>query len=610
MISVNETGFLPHVVKLAVSDKDGSFYIVDDNEREQLKTGVVSVYAGYDETAGHDVYRLDFSGVSDPGIYHIESEDGERSASFKVEPHVYRTLKNSLLKAFYFRRCGCELPRRHAGPFERGTCHNGPIKLLGTDEIYPLHKGWHDAGDFGRYASAGAVAAAHMLYAYELFPEAFSEEVNIPESGNGIPDILNECRYELEFLSEMQDEDGGVHHKATPLVFCGYIMPEEEKGDQFVFPVTSMSTADFAAVMCIASRVYEKYDPAFARNCMHQAYMAGQWLMSHPDNTDFHNPEGCITGEYTDESDTDERMWAYAELMRTDHDIIQDRDRSLMAAAAQKESRQDKYTEHFIEELNKYTEDHPHADGRSIDDGFGWQDVSMFAAVAVIFDPLNTAGDEMRERMTEMLRERADAFVEMQEEGYPLSMVRQDFVWGSNMVVSNRADILVLAGLALKQKLELSEGAIRTEKVHNVKAVQLSYHDRKKTGGERLSDAERDELQLDREVYEEAALNQLHYLLGMNAMDISYVTGFGDHAFKDPHNRVTVADKVGSPIPGEVSGGPCTLLADEEIKKHADPNTPPQKCYVDDHMSYSTNEVAIYWNSSLLFLTAYFDRQQ
>ena len=89
---------------------------------------------------------------------------------------------------------------------------------------------------------------------------------------------------------------------------------------------------------------------------MHQAYMAGQWLMSHPDNTDFHNPEGCITGEYTDESDTDERMWAYAELMRTDHDIIQDRDRSLMAAAAQKESRQDKYTEHFIEELNKYTE--------------------------------------------------------------------------------------------------------------------------------------------------------------------------------------------------------------------------------------------------------------
>ena len=143
-----------------------------------------------------------------------------------------------------------------------------------------------------------------------------------------------------------------------------------------------------------------------------------------------------------------------------------------------------------------------------------------------------------------------------------------------------------------------------------MKAVQLSYHDRKKTGGEKLSDAERDELQLDREVYEEAALNQLHYLLGMNAMDISYVTGFGDHAFRDPHNRVTVADKVGSPIPGEVSGGPCTLLADEEIKKHADPNTPPQKCYVDDHASYSTNEVAIYWNSSLLFLAAYFDRQQ
>ncbi|MBO5550810.1 MAG: glycoside hydrolase family 9 protein, partial [Lachnospiraceae bacterium] len=580
-----------------------------DNEGKRLDIGVASVHVGYDETAGHDVYRLDFSGVSGPGIYHIESEEGERSATFKVEPHVYKTLKNSLLKAFYFRRCGCELPRRYAGPFERGICHTGTFRFFGTDEVCSLHKGWHDAGDFGRYSSAGAVALAHMLYAYELFPEAFCEEVNIPESGNGIPDILNECRYELEFLCDMQDEDGGVHHKATPMVFCGYVMPEEETGDQFVFPVTSMSTADFAAVMCIASRVYEKNDPAFARDCMHRAYMAGQWLIAHPDNTDFHNPEGCITGEYTDESDTDERMWAYAELMRTDYEAGNKNDRSMLAAAAQRESRQDKYARHFIEALDKYTENHPHTDGRSTDDGFGWQDVSALAAVAVIFDPLNNAGEELRERMTDMLKERADAFVEMQEEGYPLSMLRQDFIWGSNMVVSNRADILILAGLALQHKLDLAERGIRVDTVHNIKAVQLSYHE-KKDGKEAgaLSEQEKNAIQLDMEVYEEAALNQIHYILGMNAMNISYVTGFGDHAFKNPHNRVTVADKVGSPIPGEVSGGPCTLLADEEIEQYVDKDTPPQKCYADHHMSYSTNEVAVYWNSSLLFSVAYFDR--
>ena len=581
MISVNETGFLPYAVKLAVSDKDGSFYIVDDNEGKRLDTGVVAIPAGYDETAGHDVYRLDFSGVSDPGIYHIESEEGESSAAFKVEPHVYKTLKNSLLKAFYFRRCGAHLPRRHAGPFERGICHIEKSRFLGSEEACLLHKGWHDAGDYGRYVSAGAVAAAHMLYAYELFPEAFREAVNIPESENEIPDILNECRYELEFLSEMQDEDGGVHHKVTPFVFSEFIMPEDETCEQFIFPVTSMATADFAAVMCIASRVYAEYDPAFARDCMHQAYMAGQWLAEHPENTDFHNPEGCNTGEYKDSSDKDERMWAYAELIRCDHEAGNKNDRSIMAASARRESRHDRYLKLFREAFAEYVKDHPHSDNRSVDDGFGWQDVSAFAAAAVIFDPMNYAGKELREQMTGILKERADEFVNMQEEGYPLSMMKQDFVWGSNMVVSNRAGVMLLAGLALRQKID--------QKLE-------------------LTEEEISALKLDIEVYEEAALNQIHYILGMNAMDRSYVTGFGDHAVKNPHNRVTVADRIARPIPGEVSGGPCILLADATIKNCADENTPPQKCYIDDHMSYSTNEVSIYWNSSLLFAVAYFDR--
>ena len=595
-------------MKLAVSDRDGSFFVVDENEGKRLDTGVVSIPSGYDETAGHDVYRLDFSGVSDPGIYHIESEGGDRSASFKVEPHVYKTLKNSLLKAFYFRRCGCALPGRHAGPFERGVCHEGESKLFGTDGAYHIPKGWHDAGDYGRYSSAGAVAAAHLLYAYELFPGAFRERTNIPESGNGLPDILNECRYELDFLGEMQEEDGGVHHKVTPWLFSGYIMPEEETCDQFIFAVSSLATADLAAVMCIASRVYEEYDPAFARECMHRAYMAGQWLADHPENTDFHNPEGCNTGEYTDTCDRDERMWAFAELLRTDLELRHDGDRSMLAAAAQRETRQDRYQKLFRRAFDEYLADHPHADGRSLDDGFGWQDVSALAAVAVIFDPLNIAGGEMRDRMTALLKERADSFVEMQEEGYPVSMLAQDFVWGSNMVVSNRAAVLILASLALKRRIELNDKGTDVEETHNVKAVQLSYHDgdgAAKSG--RLSDEDISAFELDIEVYEEAALNQVHYVLGLNAMDISYVTGFGDHAFRNPHNRVCVADKVSRPIPGEVSGGPCTLLADSEIRANADENTPAQKCYVDSHLSYSTNEVAIYWNSSLLFAVSYFD---
>ncbi len=608
MISINETGFRPMDKKTAVSNSPGSFYVIDENERKRTDTKIIVEDRGYDGTSGENVYLLDLSGLKEPGIYHIESEEGDKSPSFKIEPFVYKTLKNALQKFFYFQRCGMELEEKYAGPYKRGACHKRLSKLYGEDEYFDIPKGWHDAGDFGRYVSAGAVAVAHLLYAYELFPEAFSDTVNIPETGNGMPDLLNECRYELDFISSMQDEDGGVHHKVTPMVFCGYIMPEEDNDEMLIFPVTSLSTADFAAVMCIASRVYEKYDPAFARDCIHQAYMAGRWLMEHEDNTDFHNPEGCITGEYTDSCDTDERMWAYAELMRTDYKVKNDRDRSIMAAASQRESRQDIYLRKFREAYDSYKESHPHADGRSIDDGFGWQDVSAFAAVAAVFDPENHAGPDIREEMTEMLTDRADAFLKMQDKGWPVSMCEEDFVWGSNMVVANRGDIMAVAALALDNKLLLDERGVEADDVQNVKVIELSYHDKKTI--EKLSDDEKNDIKTRISSYDRAAKNQLNYILGMNAMSMSYVTGFGENSFRAPHNRVTVADGIDRPIPGEMSGGPCMLRADEEVRKHTDKNTPPQKCYMDEHTSYSTNEIAVYWNSSLLFLAGYIYTRQ
>ena len=115
MISVNETGFLPSAVKLAISDSPGSFRLIDDTDGKPIDIGVAVIDSGFDETAGCEVYRLDFSGVSAPGIYHLESDDGICSAAFKVEPHVYKTLKNSLLKSFYFQRCGCGLQEEYAG---------------------------------------------------------------------------------------------------------------------------------------------------------------------------------------------------------------------------------------------------------------------------------------------------------------------------------------------------------------------------------------------------------------------------------------------------------------------------------------------------------------
>ena len=107
-------------------------------------------------------------------------------------------------------------------------------------------------------------------------------------------------------------------------------------------------------------------------------------------------------------------------------------------------------------------------------------------------------------------------------------------------------------------------------------------------------------------LYAGAALEQLHYLLGRNALDISYVTGFGEHAFRNPHNRPTFADGIDLPMPGWVSGGPYKAPCDPAAIAAIPKGTPPMKCYVDDVGSYSTNEITIYWNSPAVFMTAFF----
>ena len=164
----------------------------------------------------------------------------------------------------------------------------------------------------------------------------------------------------------------------------------------------------------------------------------------------------------------------------------------------------------------------------------------------------------------------ADRLVEIGEKsGYDVAMEPEDYVWGSNMVVLNRGMLLVLAAYL-----------------------------------GRADDSQIPETQRSR--YEQTALAQLHYLLGNNAVDYSYVTGFGEHAYSHPHNRPTECDGIEQPMPGWVSGGPFKTPCDKVGREQIAPGTPPMKCYLDHAACYSLNEITIYWNSPAVFVTAYF----
>lgn len=567
-IYVNQLGYLPTSVKTAVLSQEGAKEAATPDAPGQVqictKGGACvlekeAAYFGWDAASGDFVWQVDFSEVQAPGSYEIRW-NGQSSHPFSIGPELYNELNTVLSKALYFQRCGMALEERYAGQFARETCHQAP-SVLWTEyekcmagemtesqmQRFDIRGGWHDAGDYGRYPTAAASALAHMLYAYRFFPEAFAGSLNIPESGNGIPDILNECLYELKWMLQMQNEEGGVYHKQCTLRHANFVMPCEDTNQMYLYPVSSMAVADFVAVMALASRIYRPYDGDFAEQALTAALKSYGWLQQHPDFLGFRNPKETNTGEYGDSSDRDERMWAAMELYRCTGE------------------------EHYLKDARNIF------DTLSSTTAFGWGDISGFAGWALLEKELmdccnqdcSTGADTALSATEADFRKLyRDAFLKEAEHllgtinnsGYGVALSPKEFCWGSNMVVLNRAMLFGTAYM-LDPKPRYQDGVVR----------------------------------------------QMDYLLGINAVDYSYVTGIGAHAFCNPHNRVTEADGIEETIPGFVSGGPNGRPADEKAEWMIRPGTPPMKCYLDIWECYSLNEITIYWNSPAIFAAAFLD---
>lgn len=555
-IYLNQVGYPTNAPKEAISTTPCNFQVISTADQTSVLDGVAQEF-GKDAASGDCVWHIDFTSVTTPGSYYILGAANEKSPVFTIGEHVYKSLKNDMIKALYFQRCGCGLLSKYAGVYSHNPCHTADAIMLEdymnkaqNPKSYDMTGGWHDAGDFGRYTSAGAVAVAHMLYAFELFPENFKETINIPESGNDMPDLLNECLYELTWLLKMQAPNGGAYHKLTSFCHADFIMPEEDLSQFLIYPISSFSTADYAAVMALASRVYAPYRPDFAKQALEAARRAWDWLSKNP-YVAFHNPEGSNTGEYDDRCDLDERLWASAELLRTD--------------AANADAYALELKRLAVMDLTKTD--------------FGWTDVSGFAIFPVLFDEKHSAGSEIEQIFIKALFKDADALIALtKKSGYRVAMSEKDFCWGSNMVVCNRSMLLVLASILADSKSTFYR-----------KDTNAAFSCRE---------------------YLEAARNQINYLLGTNALGISYVTGNGENAFRNPHNRPTFADGIDDPMPGWVSGGPFATPCDEAAIRLIPAGTAPMKCYVDHVDSYSTNEITIYWNSPAIFVAAFLDQNQ
>lgn len=413
-ILVNQVGYRGSDRKIAALRElpQGTAFEIVDLENNTI------VFSGHSDgccsggSSGDTVSYADFSAVTKPGRYCVRC-GSEESYHFAIGVDVYDTLLRDSIRMLYLQRCGTELPGKLAGIFAHPACHTEKATVYGTDETIDVTGGWHDAGDYGRYPVPGAKTIADMLLAFEINSALFGDDLNIPESGNGIPDILDEARWELEWLMKMQRSDGGVYHKVTGKHFDGFVMPEECTEPLFVLPVSITATADCAAVWYMAQRVYAAVDADFAEKCGRCAEKALAYYEAHANDGGWHNPKDVFTGEYGDEYVNDEYLWVLCEGYKTTG------------------------SESLHEKIRNFDLDTIHADG------LGWEDVATYGYYAYL-----TSGNQdaaAAQAIGKKFFACADKLcADAQQEAYG-STFPDDYPWGSNMYIANNGIILMMA---------------------------------------------------------------------------------------------------------------------------------------------------------------------
>lgn len=299
-IKVNQLGYNTDSPKYALvsgfyeeldCNSKTSFSLVNAENNEEVFSGMLTLADGYDEAySGETVYKADFSDYKENGRYFltVNTPEKESSAVFTIGSSVYSKKIGTLCKYYYFQRANVELTEEYSGQFAREALYTDDFNMVYLSDksrTRDVSGGWFDAGDFGKYVDPGSVAVVDLLWAYKLFPEAFTDGAsNIPESGNNIPDILDEVKIELDFILKMQDEDGGFYHRVNPDDGSRAIVDTFANGDGGNIKAAG-TTANAAAALALAHTAYKDVDPEYADKLLSAAVKGWDYAIKNPDIT-------------------------------------------------------------------------------------------------------------------------------------------------------------------------------------------------------------------------------------------------------------------------------------------------------------------------------------
>jgi endoglucanase len=548
-IRVNQVGYLPLAEKYAYVADFPEALAADAGTRFEVRraaddsvayAGTLTLVDAHERfVSGEKVLRADFSRLLRPGEYYlaVAAPGIDRSPSFRIDWRVYKPALRGTMRYYFYQRQGIAIEEPFAEGFARGLGHPGDTaaRMRSTGAVRDVSQGWYDAGDYGKYTAFAAAPIVDLLDAHASFPFVFGDDTNIPESGNGIADLLDEVRWELDWLLKMQDaESGGFYHLVYPnnCPAAGSCRPEDNTEQRFVEDLMggvpnvrpTASTAKAVAALARAARAYRRDDRQYADRLLAAAEAGWAYLVANPQNI----PATGFNGEQS--TDDAERLWAAAELFRA--------------------TRRSTYDSYFRARYRNYA----HVWTSTTDNA---AEIPMRAFIAYLsapspspevrgwFRPLYRG---WREQQLARARRTWRNFLDDGSGEYG-----SDYYWGSNSVTLQTIVVIALADRAT--------GTI-----------------------------------LDFELLK-AARAQLNYVLGVNPLRKSYLTGFGADAPSQVFSNIYSSDGLAAPPPGILAEGPNQYQGWRYSRFFG-------KCYADTNTDWTVSEHAIYYNANLAFVLA------
>ena len=344
-IRINQVGYLPGESKIAIAFSHTkikeNFLLILENDKSIITT-IKPRHSNLKSWGTFEYYyEIDFSQIKSPGRYFLQGEKTKcESPTFGISSDAYQQLSQKLIGFMRQQRCGYN-------PFLDIVCHKkdgrsmyGPMP---DSSFIDVSGGWHDAGDQLKYLITSSYATAHMLMAFELYPDRFSDKVNAlgQPFSNGIPDVLDEAKWGLDWIHKLHPAPTRlIHQVADDRDHKGWKMPDNDHSDYGWGPnsyrVAYFATGEpqglreykseatglaniagrSAAAMALAARIWKEHlnDTIFSNKCLNAArtlYQLGREKEGFQQGNSYGAPY-----RYTEETWTDDMEWGAAELYK------------------------------------------------------------------------------------------------------------------------------------------------------------------------------------------------------------------------------------------------------------------------------------------------------